>query len=577
MEPERIKILAIDDNQDNLISLKALINEAFPEAILLMALNGTTGFDLAVTENPAVILLDIVMPDMDGFEVCRNLKADEGLRDIPVVFVTSLKGDKESRIQALECGAEAFLAKPIDEIELTAQIRAMLKIRTSNLEKCNEKSRLAALVAEQTYELKRTHTATLNLLEDLKNEIEARNISETERKRSESEKHILEQQFQQAQKLESLGVLAGGIAHDFNNILTVIICNCSLLRKRPQRAEELVQEIEIAAQRAADLCRQMLIYAGKAQPVPTKFNMAALVEEMIRMLKATISQNVVIKLLPSTDIPSIKADASQIRQIVMNLIINAAEAIGTAQGEICVSLEKVAITEEQPNNDHLDNVITPGWYVCLKVTDNGCGMDEETGRRIFEPFYTTKFTGRGLGMSAVLGIIKAHNGALQLLSQPGQGTTFKVYLPSQSRESTEEESFKLTDSAPWQGSGTVLLAEDVPQLMMVAAMLLKALGFSVIEAVNGKEALELYQKNAEYITLVLTDIGMPVMDGYELFRELKKLNPELPIIISSGFEDADTTTQIPREDMAGMLSKPYNFDQLREVVKCAVGGVQKPT
>ncbi|MFA7061245.1 MAG: response regulator, partial [Pedobacter sp.] len=290
MEPERIKILAIDDNQDNLISLKALINEAFPEAILLMALNGTTGFDLAVTENPAVILLDIVMPDMDGFEVCRNLKADEGLRDIPVVFVTSLKGDKESRIQALECGAEAFLAKPIDEIELTAQIRAMLKIRTSNLEKCNEKSRLAALVAEQTYELKRTHTATLNLLEDLKNEIEARNISETERKRSESEKHILEQQFQQAQKLESLGVLAGGIAHDFNNILTVIICNCSLLRKRPQRAEELVQEIEIAAQRAADLCRQMLIYAGKAQPVPTKFNMAALVEEMIRMLKATISQ-----------------------------------------------------------------------------------------------------------------------------------------------------------------------------------------------------------------------------------------------------------------------------------------------
>ena len=212
-----------------------------------------------------------------------------------------------------------------------------------------------------------------------------------------------------------------------------------------------------------------------------------------------------------------------------------------------------------------------------KVTDNGCGMDEETSRRIFEPFYTTKFTGRGLGMSAVLGIIKAHNGALQLLSQPGQGTTFKIYLPLQSRESTGEESLKPLSSAPWQGSGTILLVEDEPQLMMVAAMLLKALGFSVIEAVNGKEALELYQKNAEYITLVLTDIGMPVMDGYELFRELKKLNPELPIILTSGFGDADATTQIPREDIAGMLSKPYNFDQLREVLKCAVEGVQKPT
>lgn len=397
----------------------------------------------------------------------------------------------------------------------------------------------------------------------------------TERKKAEEEKREIERQFQQAQKMEGLGVLAGGIAHDFNNILTVIICNCSLLQKRPQMAEALVPEIDIAAQRAADLCRQMLVYAGKAQPLPTKIYMTALLDEMVKMLKATISQNVVIKQLPSTVISAIKADASQIRQIVMNLIINASEAIGAAQGEVCVSLVQSDISEEQPSYDHLGNAITPGRFVCLEVKDNGCGMDEKTRLRIFEPFYTTKITGRGLGMSAVLGIIKAHNGALQLFSQPGQGTTFKVYLPLQSSDSVVDKSVPHVSPALWEGRGSILLVEDEPQIIMVAKMLLNALGFSVFEAANGEEALELYQKNSEYITLVVTDIGMPIMNGYELFRELKKLNPELPIIISSGFGDEVTTSQIPREDIAGMLSKPYNFDQLREVLKGVVEGVRK--
>ena len=168
----------------------------------------------------------------------------------------------------------------------------------------------------------------------------------TERKRSEEERHLLEQQFQQAQKLESLGVLAGGIAHDFNNILTVIICNCSLLQHKPQMAELLVPEIEIAAQRAADLCRQMLTYAGKAQPIRTKFNVKTLVEEMVKMLKATITQNVAITLDLSADIPPIKADASQIRQVIMNLIINGGDAIGDKRGLVTISLSAAAMNAE---------------------------------------------------------------------------------------------------------------------------------------------------------------------------------------------------------------------------------------
>ncbi len=390
----------------------------------------------------------------------------------------------------------------------------------------------------------------------------------TERKKAEEEKLLLEQQFQQAQKLESLGILAGGIAHDFNNILTVIICNCSLLQQRPAMAAELVPEIETAAQRAADLCRQMLIYAGKAQPIPTKFNMKSLVEEMVKMLKATINQNVALSVDLSADIPFIKADASQIRQVVMNLIINASEAIGTAQGEIAVLLATTEIVAGHDDTDYLGKVITPGSYICLNVTDNGCGMDEGTKRRIFEPFYTTKFSGRGLGMSAVLGIIMAHNGALQLTSQQGEGTTFKVYLPVQSSEAVGDL-LPHVSVMPWQGSGTVLLVEDEPQVILIAKELIQTLGFSVIEAVNGQVALELYQKNAKYITLVLTDIGMPVMDGYQLIHELKILNPELPIIVSSGFGDVELTSRI-REDIAGCVSKPYSFAQLREVLRGVV-------
>ena len=185
MESRVIKILAIDDNPDNLITIQALIYESFTDIVVLTALNGNQGLKIAGEENPDVILLDIVMPGMDGFEVCKKLKTDKILRDIPVIFVTAIKGDKESRIKALECGAEGFLAKPIDESELVAQIRAMVKIKTANLERVDETIRLAALVIERTQELKKTHTATLNLLEDLKNENEARKKTEEALRESE--------------------------------------------------------------------------------------------------------------------------------------------------------------------------------------------------------------------------------------------------------------------------------------------------------------------------------------------------------------------------------------------------------
>lgn len=390
----------------------------------------------------------------------------------------------------------------------------------------------------------------------------------SERKRFEDEKLLLEQQYQQTQKLESLGVLAGGIAHDFNNILAIIMGHCSLAVLDPNKAKEHIPIIQKASERAAALCRQMLAYAGQATLLSTEFNITALVDEMLKMLRTTLRQNVVINANLLEDLPSITGDASQIRQIVMNVVINAAEAIGDEQGKIDVSLAKIEIKPGQSEKDHLGISISHGWYACLEVTDNGSGMDEITQRRIFEPFYTTKFTGRGLGMSAVLGIIKAHHGALKLASQLGYGTAFKVYLPIRMTDSNANGThIESVSEVQWQGSGTILLVEDEMQIRMVARTMLKEMGFNVLEASNGKEALELYQNTPSDIVLVLTDIGMPAMDGYTLFHELKKLDPKLPIIVSSGFGEVEVTSKLEKEDIAGMVSKPYSYVQLRDLLR----------
>ncbi|PKN11731.1 MAG: hybrid sensor histidine kinase/response regulator [Deltaproteobacteria bacterium HGW-Deltaproteobacteria-4] len=389
----------------------------------------------------------------------------------------------------------------------------------------------------------------------------------TERKAAQEEKLALERQFQQAQKMESLGVLAGGIAHDFNNILAVILGNCSLVKQRPEMAVELVPEIEIAAERATDLCRQMLVYRGKTQFIPVPVKMTDLVGEMCKLLRPTIPHQVEILQNLENDLPSIHGDASQLRQIVMNLMINAAEALGENHGEISVALTRVELGRGRGEVDYLSKAISAGDYLCLKIADNGCGMDDVTSKRLFEPFYTTKFTGRGLGMPAVLGIITTHKGALQFSSQPGQGSSFLIYLPLHSPDFVGVAPMEVT--AAKQEGGTILLVEDERQLREIAKALIEELGYTVIVAANGKEALELYQAGAREITLVVTDIDMPVMNGYELCKALKKINNALPIILSSGFGDQYDTTQITAETISGFLSKPYSFEQLGKALKGA--------
>jgi len=400
----------------------------------------------------------------------------------------------------------------------------------------------------------------------------------SERKRQEKEKQVLEQQFQEAQKYECFGVLASGIAHDFNNILAIIMGQSSLVKMDPYNVLRYASEVEKAVSRGAELCRQLLTYSGKVNIKKSRIDMAELTEEMVNLLKATLKHNIEIQFDNSSDLPMVYGDASQIRQVVMNLIINAVEAIGSNNGIIKVLLSDEIITEHTLVKGIQFNNIEPGRYISLEVIDNGCGMNEETMQRIFEPFYTTKSTGRGLGTSAIYGTVKSHKGALILDSLPKTGTTFKILLPY--KNSTD-----MTDGVPrsdklkiLKGSGTILLVDDEEAILLSTSYMLKKLGFTVIEAQNGKQALELSRQTIADLVLVLTDIGMPEMNGQELIYELKKVHPRLPIVISSGYGDSSLRTQIDVSglDLAGSLNKPYSFEELQAVIRGAVKSAEAP-
>ncbi len=389
----------------------------------------------------------------------------------------------------------------------------------------------------------------------------------TERKKVEEERLLMEKQFQQTQKLESLGVLAGGIAHDFNNILTIILGHCLMVKEDDgvgEDSKEHVRLIENASNRAADLCRQMLAYAGKSPLVQTQVNLWMLVNEIVIMLKSAIKKNIKIKLDLKRNIPQIIADNSQIQQVVMNLIINSAEAIGDGNGVIDINLKRVDIDNSSSFIDFQGAPIQIGSYACLEVSDNGCGIEEESQKRIFEPFYTTKFTGRGLGLSAILGIIKSHYGALQFISRVGVGTTFKIYFPISVRTDSDELS---QDFIAVQGmsSGTVLLVDDEEGVRTVMGGLLTSKGFTVLTAQDGREALEMFQENADSINYVVLDLVMPELGGLETYYGLRRLSTTLPIVICSGYNLDELSEKIAQDCFAGVLQKPYNPSQLIDI------------
>ena len=388
-----------------------------------------------------------------------------------------------------------------------------------------------------------------------------------------TERAALDRKLQETQKLESLGVLAGGIAHDFNNLLTGVLGNASLAANdlpADSPIQEFILQIESAATRAADLCRQMLAYSGRGRFVVRRLDLNTLIAETTNLLRVSISKSAALTLDLASSLPAVLADETQMQQIVMNLVINASEALGEHAGAVHVSTGVVRVDRAWIARAHLASDLPDGEYVFLEVADTGSGMTPEVQARIFDPFFTTKFTGRGLGLAAVLGIVRGHHGAIRLQSAPGQGTTLQVLLP-RADGPAEPATAGAADAGTWHGAGRVLVVDDEKTVRQIAARLLEALGFEVQLAVDGEDGIAQFAAAPDSFRAVLLDLTMPRMDGEKTFRELRVCRPGICVLMMSGFSEQEIATRFAGSGLAGFLQKPFKLDDLREQLRRALG------
>lgn len=384
----------------------------------------------------------------------------------------------------------------------------------------------------------------------------------------------LERKIQETQKLESLGVLAGGIAHDFNNLLTGILGNATLAGMElpaGSPVQHYLESIRRGSLRAADLCKQMLAYSGKGRFLVQPVVLNGLIEETTQLLTLSISKQAVLRFHLAPALPAVEGDATQLRQVIMNLVINASEAIGARSGVIGISTGLTRVDRTYLGGTILAPELPAGTYVYLEVSDNGCGMDADTQTKIFDPFFTTKFTGRGLGLAAVLGIVRGHKGALKVYSEVGRGTTFKILLPC---AASEPEPATASHAAPgstsWRGKGTVLVVDDEETVRSTAAVMLKKLSFDVALVADGRQAVEVFRAAPDRFTLVLMDLTMPHLDGQQAFAELRRLRADVRVVLMSGFSEEEAISQFTGKGLAGFLQKPFQLEDLGATLRAAL-------
>lgn len=669
MTAAKLKILAIDDGKDSLDTLAAAVKHAFPGAVFFPAPNGLNGIELALANNPDIILLDIVMPGMDGFETCRRLKADARLSHIPVVFLTALKPDKGTLEKAFAAGGDAFILKPMELWELTAQIRTMLKNKTANNLQRTDHAQVGILVTQRTRELTEELAAREKALEalgeseglfkavfteapmgiclvdsvtgrylsvnpmlerilgrsmeeldgldwmsvthpeDIKNQsanlaalstgkakvfrMEKRYLKPggtsiwvsitaallpafdnanprylgmvediSAGKAAEREKLKLEEQFRQSQKMETAGSLAGGIAHDFNNILTAILSYSDFLLKNPCldgpcRAD--VEEIKKAGERAAALTRQLLIFSRKQVLQPRVLDLNHIILGVKTMLGRLIGENIKLTALTSKVPPLIKADPGYMEQVLLNLSVNARDAMPKG-GKITLEASIVRMDEA---HIHQHGTVEPGNYVLLSVSDTGAGMSAETQSHLFEPFFTTKprDKGTGLGLSTVHGIVKQSGGSIVVYSEEGRGTVFKIYFPLVVGKAVITEPTAAVKKS-LTGTGTVLLVDDDSSLRAPIRRSLVLAGFTVLEASSAEEALAVCKRHKGRIHLLLTDMVLPKMNGIELAGRLEALRPEINVLFMSGYTGHAVLANGVLDPDKNFIQKPFTLDTL---------------
>jgi PAS domain S-box-containing protein len=628
------RVLIADDNADMRSYLARLLAERYEVETVA---NGAEALSaLGRAPLPDLVLTDVMMPVMDGFELLQRLRAAERTRTLPVIMLSARAGE-DARVEGLHAGADDYLVKPFTARELTARVRSQIAMAQSRRETelsvraAQERLRLALeasglgawefdpktgeLTTDARYReifgfpsdlpvtvamaMERVHPEDrqrmVEALSDLAEPVREReyrwecrlarpdgsirwltahgkaiaahsgpdggpsfrivgNIRDvTEEKQS-------EEAFRETQKLESLGLLAGGIAHDFNNLLTGVIGGASLLAEDlPPRSPEaeLVKGLREAAERMSRLTSQMLAYSGRGHFVIESLDLSSQVTQIMSLIRASALKNVELRLNLAERLPAIDADVSQLQQVVMNLVINAAEAVGGRAGYVEISTHAQTVGDREMKANLARQAVAPGEYVVLTVSDNGSGMDPATYARIFDPFFTTKFTGRGLGLSSVLGIVRGHKGLLTVKSRVGEGTTFRVFFPAAARP--VQEAPALPEAA--SGEGTILVVDDEEVVRRVAAAALMRHGYKILTATNGLEALEIYARAPDAIDLVLLDMTMPVMGGEEALRRLATINPSVVVVAMSGFDEREAQSRFG-SGIAAFVHKPFSVAQL---------------
>lgn len=436
-----------------------------------------------------------------------------------------------------------------------------------------EQGALGVLYLEQSYPIDSRERRLLSILaHKVENELLTAQ-RERERVQAEHERIEMERKLLHAQKLQSLGVLAGGIAHDFNNLLAVVLGRLDLALQRmsaDHAARADISQALLASQRAAVLTNQLLAYSGKGTFVIQDIDLTALVEENANLFRASLAKSASVFMLLDYGIPKIKADFGQVQQIVMNLLTNASEALGDEAGTITIATGMRLCSEEFLQKSRLAEKPKAGNFVYVDVSDTGVGMDAETLERLFDPFFTTKFTGRGLGMAAVLGIVRGHHGAILVDSLPGRGTTVRVFfpVPTAGRELpiVKSENDPPAESSARHLSGLVLVADDETVVREFCREIFLFLGFDVLTASEGVECIRIFAERPRDFRLILLDLTMPTMGGTAAFRELRKIRPDIPVLLSSGYSEQEAVRQFGSHPKVAFIKKPYLVNDLKEVI-----------
>jgi two-component system cell cycle sensor histidine kinase/response regulator CckA len=468
-----------------------------------------------------LIVADLALPSFDGLSALEL--ARQHWPEIPFIFFSGTIGE-EAAIECFRKGATDYVLK-------------------------QRPSRLVSAVERALHEAD----------------------SKRQRLRAEAALRDAEERLRQAHKWESIGILAGGVAHDFNNLLTVIMGSASLARAECPSCDHY-QAILCASERAANLTKQLLQYAGTGHLVVKTVDLTELVSRSTELFSAFVPKRVSLEFHLLENLPCVEADPSRIEQILMNLIINAGEAIlPDREGLIEVATSRCEVTPDMARQHSKTYQVAAGVFVCLEVRDNGAGMDEATISRIFDPFFSTKFTGRGLGLAAVYGIVRTSKGFIEVHSSPGTGTTSRVCLPASEKPRSPEPA----PSAPRQqhrGYSTILVVDDEEMVRKLVCMTLKRYGYEVLEARNGRDALQVLDDSPGLPSLILVDLAMPVMGGDELVPILETQYPGPKIIVTSGFPEEEARKSFRFGSVAGFLQKPYSVETLAQKVAEALGG-----